>query len=390
MGKSTKSPLNGKPNKPSADFPLFAHNTGRWAKKILGKVHYFGPWNDPAGALQNYRDRAGNLHAGRAPQELDQTAGIVVGDLCNAFMLAKATLVDSGELTRRSYKNYHNTCAKIVTAFGRNRRVASLRPDDFTAMRAKLAKDKAPNTLANVVREVRIVFKYGVDADLIPKAVKFGPMFRLPKRRDVRLARQANGKRMFEAAELRTILDTAKTPLKAMILLGINCGFGATDCAKLPLDALDLVGGWIDFPRPKTGVERRCPLWPETIDAIQDAIDNRPEPLLPSDSRLVFVTKYRQPWVRITEKGGPVDSVGKEFGKLLRELEIKRPGVNHYALRHTFQTIGGGARDAEAVAHIMGHIDTSMAGYYREGISDDRLQAVVDVVRGWLWPRKIS
>ena len=28
------------------------------------------------------------------------------------------------------------------------------------------------------------------------------------------------------------------------------------------LSAIDFEGGWVDFPRPKTGIERRCKLWP--------------------------------------------------------------------------------------------------------------------------------
>jgi integrase len=65
---------------------------------------------------------------------------------------------------------------------------------------------------------------------------------------------------MFEAAQLRNIIDNADQPLKAMILLSINCGFGNADCGKLTLSAVDFKTGWIDFPRSKMAVERRCPL----------------------------------------------------------------------------------------------------------------------------------
>jgi len=54
-------------------------------------------------------------------------------------------------------------------------------------------------------------------------------------------------------------------------------------------------------------------------------------------------------------------------------------------LRHTFETIGGEAKDQIAVNSIMGHVDSTMAGVYRERISDERLRAVVEHVRAWLF-----
>jgi hypothetical protein len=39
-----------------------------------------------------------------------------------------------------------------------------------------------------------------------------------------------------------------------------------------------------------------------------------------------------------------------------------------------------------AVDYLMGHARDDMASVYRERISDDRLRAVADHVRGWLFP----
>ena len=65
--------------------------------------------------------------------------------------------------------------------------------------------------------------------------------------------------------EIETILRAAGPTLRAMSLLGINAGLGNQDVALLRRKNLDLKTGWLDFPRPKTGVQRRCPLWPETV-----------------------------------------------------------------------------------------------------------------------------
>jgi integrase len=129
-----------------------------------------------------------------------------------------------------------------------------------------------------------------MDEDLVEKAVKFGKQFAKPGKKTQRLHRAQNGPRMFEAHELRTILARAKPQMRAMILLGINCGFGNSDVSALPQRAVNLETGWIDFPRPKTGIPRRCPLWPETVTAIREALARRVAPKDPADEGLVFLT----------------------------------------------------------------------------------------------------
>ena len=63
--------------------------------------------------------------------------------------------------------------------------------------------------------------------------------------------------------------------MKAMTLLGINCGLGNQDVALLRKKNIDMKKGWLDFPRPKTGIPRRVPLWAETIAAIRRVVKIR-------------------------------------------------------------------------------------------------------------------
>ncbi|HEV8001611.1 MAG TPA: tyrosine-type recombinase/integrase, partial [Planctomycetaceae bacterium] len=191
--------------------------------------------------------------------------------------------------------------------------------------------------------------------------------------------------RMFEAEELRQILVAADIRLSAMILLGINGGLGQADLAALPIAAVNFDSSVLNYPRQKTAISRRIPLWPETVAALREALRTRPKPKLEADRDLVFITKYGFRWVRTNEKGTSIDSVGWEFRKLLLRLGLKRPRISFYALRHTFETIGGESTDQVAVDHIMGHARDDMASVYRERISDERLQTVTEHVRAWLF-----
>jgi integrase len=167
-----------------------------------------------------------------------------------------------------------------------------------------------------------------------------------------------------------------------MILLGINCAFGNTDVATLPLTALDLEKGWVNFPRPKTGVPRHSPLWPETVAAIRDVLAHRPEPKDPADAGLVFLTRRGTTWVRASGRG---NALANAIGTVLCKLGINgRRGLGFYTLRHVYATVAGEAKDPVAVDHIMGHVAADMGARYREKIGDERLKAVSNYVRTWL------
>jgi integrase len=381
---STVPAITGKPSKPAKprpDFPLYAHATGRWAKKIRGKLYYFGAWDDPQGAEDSYLKQKDALHAGRKPRP--ETEGVTLKSLCNQFLNAKQSLVDSGELTQRSWDDYKSAVELVLSHFGSARLVEDLDPEDFASMRSKLAKKWGPVTLGNVIQRIRVIFKFAWDGGLINRPVRYGQAFKRPSRKTVRLDRARKGPKLFSAEEIKRLLGNAGPTMKAMVFLGINCGFGNADCGHLPLSALNLDAGLIDFPRPKTGIPRRCAIWTETVAAIRESMEKRPNPKQEEYEGLVFITKYGQPWA----KDSADQTLAKEFGKLQRSLKINgRTGLGFYTLRHTFRTVADETKDQPAVDYIMGHEVAHMSSIYREMISDVRLKAIADHVHGWLFP----
>ena len=235
-----------------------------------------------------------------------------------------------------------------------------------------MAKTRGAWALGSVIQKIRSLFKYGYDAGLIDKPMRYGPAFKRPGMAAIRRERLEKGPRTFTAAEIHSLLEIASVQIKAMILLAINCGLGNSDCGQVRHSNIDLVSGWLTYPRPKTGIDRRCPLWKETITALRAAIDNRPARSDTVDQELVFLTKYGRPW----EIDRMCNPISHEFRKLLLKLDLHRPGLSFYAIRHTFATEAGATRDQVAVNAIMGHADQSMAAVYRERIDDDRLRAV--------------
>jgi integrase len=388
-----KSVDSNKIAKPHADFPLTPHRAGYWCKKIRGTLHYFGPRFKPgdaaaasaaaAAALAEYLEQKDALHAGRKPRP--DTGGLTVKDAANAFLNHKKALRDVNELSPRTWQGYKAAADEVVAVFGKSRLVSDLDPDDFAKLRNKAAKRLGPHGLGTFIQCVRCLFKYASDNGLVDRPVQYGTNFKKPSRKVMRKHRAEQGAKLFTAEEVCRLIDNALTPFRAMILLGINCGFGNADCGNLPVSALDLDGGWIDFPRPKTGIARRCPLWPETVQAIREALAARPAAKKAEHASLVFITRCGDAWHKDTAEN-PVTNL---MYKLLRKLDINgRKGLGFYTLRHTFRTVADEAKDQPAADYIMGHEVPHMSAVYRETISDARLKAVTDHVHAWLFGEK--
>jgi integrase len=365
-----------KPSKPYHDFPLFPRATGQWAKKIRGRTVYFGKWDDPDAALSKYEAEREALHAGRVPRETTPAAG-TLHEVANLFLARKAQRVEIGELSQRMWDDYKHTFGHALNAFGKHRLITDVTPADFANLYHRMAKRWGPYRLGKAVQMIRSLFRFAYDEELIPAPVRFGDGFKRPSKMVIRLHRAARGPRLFTAQQVIDLLGIATVPMQAMIHLGINGGLGNHDCGTLPRGALDLDTGWMEFPRPKTGLHRRIPLWPETVAALRTAIAKRPDTKNPADEGLVFVTRHGGRW-------SDNMAVAQEFLYLTKRLKINS-GLGFYTLRHTFRTVADESRDQPATDFIMGHESPHMSSIYRERISDERLRAVTNYVHAWLY-----
>jgi len=371
--------------KPVDKFPLWLHPRGLWCKKIRGRFRYFG--KDRDAALTEYVRVREDLEAGRTPPPKDDNR-LTVKELVNSFLTAKRERVISKELTPGMWGEYFHMAEQVIETFGRGRVVADLRPADFGRLRVAAAVRLGPAALSKFVTMTRTLFAFAYDAELATAPVRYGNQFDRPPLRVMRMERAKCGPKLIPAADLSKLIKKADVHLRAMIYLGINCGLGQTDCANLQLEAIEKRSGWLEAPRQKTGTPRRCPLWPETAKALRQAIRVRPVPKDPADASCVFLTRHGNRWVRYKDRGDKergitLDAVAFAFAKLAKRAGITVPG-GFYTLRHTFRTVGDEVKDQPAAMIIMGHTDASISGYYREQVSDNRLQAVTDHVRAWL------
>lgn len=388
-----------KRKRPHADFPLFAHANGYWAKKVRGDFCYFGRIaDDPKGvaAAALWAEQKDDLLAGRTPRARDDRP--TVGRLCNKFLAHKRAMLASKEIAVRTFTDYYDTCERLTNVLGPKTPINDLTHDEFAVLRKNIAEKRGAVATKNEIGRVYVVLNYGVVANLITKPLQtlVGPELKRPSQKVIRIHRREKGERMIEAADARRIVDAAGVPIKAMILLALNGGLGNSDIGHLPLSAIDLERGWIHYPRPKTGVDRRFPLWPETVAALKAAINERPIPKETKHEKLAFITKYGQSWIKEGEvsdgengdhviKSRSANPISFEFRKLLRAANVHRDGIGFYTLRHVFETIAGESKDQVAVDHVMGHAREDMASVYRERISDERLKAAVSAVRKWLF-----
>lgn len=338
---------------------------------------------------------------------------VPVADLSDAYLHRKRKLVDQGllsELYAGPKGELEGVMNLFIETIGSRTRFCDLTPQHFTDFHDVLHERFEVHTRAKFIKLVKSLFRFAGPpphgTGLVPTIPLYGSGFKVPSRKEFRLARkrsrELHGVRKYEPAEIAQQLagkpveyarlrkgkkETVKAwrrpskAMKAMILLGLNGGFGNTDCAELPLSiALPAMeDGWMDYARGKTGVDRLFWLWPETRTAMQEYYRSRPEPRQRSHANRFFLTQLGQPWIM-----GRKNSIAMRYARLLDALGQKRRGFR--TLRRTARTVAAETGQELAIDLIMGHADDAedMAKVYTVEVSREIIKTVCLHVRSRL------
>jgi len=353
---------NKKSRKTRSDkFPLTLHKTGQYCKKVKGKIYYFG--TDKKMALQRYYNQAAFLHAGKAINLKLKSEALSLKIVCNLYLDHQELRATTKEIKQRHVYGQTLILRSFTKFIGPNCQLCDVSTMDLQNYRRKLIKaKKSPNTINNHIATIKALYNWALDNEIVSST----PNLRAIKK----VTTSKADKPIYNMAQIEKLLRSANEQMKAMIWLGLNCGFGCTDCAQLKWGNIDLKKSRVVFPRGKTGVNRNLPLWPETIDALRK---------IQKSGDLVFYTSRGNTWVRMiesTDKHGNKkyvkdDAVTKEFSKLLKKTNLKtEKGVGFYTLRRTAATLAARSGDPFAVQKLLGHADLKMATTYVQDVSE--------------------
>jgi hypothetical protein len=161
------------------------------------------------------------------------------------------------------------------------------------------------------------------------------------------------------------------------------------DTITITTDRLHLDGEvpFHDYRRVKTGQKRMATLWPETVLAIREYIDDRP--LFDGRECTLIVAKGGVPY---SCNSGNF-ALCKDFRRQLDRIGGYPPGVGLGSLRHVYGTVVDLVPDQAIIDLTMGHVGQSLQKrvYSQFHINFlNRLKVVADTVRRWLYYGKME
>ena len=344
----------------SDKFPLTLHPSGHYCKKIKGHIYYFG--SDRKQALENYLDQAIFLHGYDSIQQKTANGNMILKEICDMYLKYQHTKLLANNLSARHHNDQIRSLKKLMDFLGENCRIKSISTLSLQNYKRSLQKHYSSVCRLNLHLSImKAMFHWAKKNDILKN---------IPNIDAVSRAKVIHQNRFtFDSEQINKLLSAAGIKMQAMIWLGLNCGFGCTDCASLKWSDLDLVNGRVILPRRKTGIYRDLPLWPETIKSLRK---------MKRKGSLVFYSSRGNPYIQINikidfsrkEKYTITNSISTQFRRLIFKAGLKVPkGTGFYSLRRTAATIAARSGDPFAVQRLLGHANLTMATRYVQDIS---------------------
>jgi len=362
----------------SDKFPLTLHPTGQYCKKINGKIYYFG--TNKKQALQRYLDQATYLHGYPYVTARGFDGSMALKELCDLYLRYQHARVRAGAISARHYTDQVKSLNKLMSFLGKGRRIRAISTLDLQDYKQRLQNAHSTAQKPNShISTLKAMFHWARRNDILERIPNIDAV---SKGKIVQQQRYT-----FDFKQIAKLLSLANVQMRAMMWLGLNCGFGCMDCARLKWTDLDLEKSRVRLPRNKTAVPRDLPLWPETIKALKK---------VPRLGVLVFYTAEGHPWVRTrartqadgTVKYTTINAISAMFTRLMTKARIVAPkGTGFYALRRTAATLAARSGDPFAVQRLLGHVNLDMATRYVQDVSA-QTDRVIENSRKYLMPDK--
>ena len=373
-----------KPKRPEG-CPLFFHGNGQWARKIHGRFRYFG--RDLDAALKRWAAEKDHLLAGLEPPRTDGEPSL--SEIANLYLADVRQRMADGKIRADHDRHVVPLLTRWVNALGKDARLSRVTPAGWAKVRRQIelsvdqTTPRAATTIKADCARSMAVLNWIKLKRLVVNEIHIAGAFDPPPMRELRMAKTVAGKRLWEPAELRQVIEASSVLFRPVLLLAINGALGIADIGRITRSQITARTECIDLPRNKTGVDRRIWLWPETRQAIAEAVRKRPTPARQKFDDRLLLTPKGFPWHHI-RAGKPVDTGCSTLSKT-----IERAGMTStrtlYDCRRSFRTIAGEVCDLEAVNFCMGHEGPGEGITYVQNVGDDRIRRVCEHVRAWLF-----
>jgi len=345
----------------SDKFPLTFHPTGQYCKKIKRKMYYFG--SDKKEALQRYLDQATYLHGCQENLQKPTEDHMTLKRLCDMYLQYQYSKLQANDLTASHHNEQIGSLNKLMDFLGQNIDINNISTLNLQDYKRRIQKSHVSVCRLNLhISIMKALFHWARENDILENIPNIDAVSRGKIIHQERFT--------FNSEQISQVLSMADVKIQAMIWLGLNCGFGCTDCSELKWTDLDLVNARVKLPRRKTGISRDLPLWPETVKSLEK---------IHRTGKLVFYTFRGNPYIQTLLKNDgngngkytTLNTITTKFSRLIKKSGLELPkGTGFYTLRRTAATIAARSGDPFAVQRLLGHADLQMATRYVQDVSE--------------------